>query len=166
MQISISELHLNHLENSLQKRQPLQYLKNQISIVHRVAQRFIRLLTGMYHKILYPHSYSSFLCTKVIVCLCHFPIDFCSFLSLLPEQLKSSYQTADSGYDMYLRDAHKQVKQIVLIYKCVLYRQTDLQKYELGVENFHFNPTCVSRNSTLLVAWFRNQRKLVFDKKL
>ncbi|XP_062584155.1 FHF complex subunit HOOK interacting protein 2A-like, partial [Saccostrea cucullata] len=30
------------------------------------------------------------------------------FLSLLPEQLKSSYQTADSGYDMYLRDAHKQ----------------------------------------------------------
>ena len=33
-----------------------------------------------------------------------------SFLSLLPEELKSSYQTADSGYDMYLRDAHKQVQ--------------------------------------------------------
>ncbi|KAL5021660.1 hypothetical protein ScPMuIL_000815 [Solemya velum] len=31
-----------------------------------------------------------------------------SFLSLLPEELKSSYQTVDSGYDMYLRDAHKQ----------------------------------------------------------
>ncbi|XP_076464332.1 FHF complex subunit HOOK interacting protein 2A-like [Babylonia areolata] len=31
-----------------------------------------------------------------------------SFLSLLPEEAKSSYQTADSSYDMYLRDAHKQ----------------------------------------------------------
>ncbi|XP_035824538.1 protein FAM160B1 isoform X2 [Aplysia californica] len=29
------------------------------------------------------------------------------FLSLLPEEAKSSYQTADSGYDMYLRDAHR-----------------------------------------------------------
>ncbi|XP_033757707.1 protein FAM160B1-like isoform X2 [Pecten maximus] len=35
-----------------------------------------------------------------------------SFLSLLPEDLKSSYQTADSGYDMYLRDAHKQFKDV------------------------------------------------------
>ena len=32
-----------------------------------------------------------------------------SFLCLLPEEAKSSYQTADSSYDMYLRDAHKQV---------------------------------------------------------
>ncbi|KAL8615694.1 hypothetical protein ACOMHN_007447 [Nucella lapillus] len=31
-----------------------------------------------------------------------------SFLCLLPEEAKSSYQTADSSYDMYLRDAHKQ----------------------------------------------------------
>lgn len=31
-----------------------------------------------------------------------------SYFSLLPEDLKSSYQTADSGYDMYLKDAHKQ----------------------------------------------------------
>ncbi|XP_052772492.1 FHF complex subunit HOOK interacting protein 2A-like isoform X2 [Mya arenaria] len=31
-----------------------------------------------------------------------------SFLTLLPEELKSSYQTADSGYDMYLKDANKQ----------------------------------------------------------
>ncbi|KAL3865122.1 hypothetical protein ACJMK2_006751 [Sinanodonta woodiana] len=31
-----------------------------------------------------------------------------SFLSILPEELKSSYQTVESGYDMYLRDAHKQ----------------------------------------------------------
>ncbi|XP_060587627.1 FHF complex subunit HOOK interacting protein 2A-like isoform X3 [Ruditapes philippinarum] len=30
-----------------------------------------------------------------------------SFLTLLPEELKSSYQTADGGYDMYLKDAHK-----------------------------------------------------------
>lgn len=35
-----------------------------------------------------------------------------SFLSLVPEDLKSSYQTADSGYDMYLRDAHKQFKDV------------------------------------------------------
>ncbi|XP_021378566.1 protein FAM160B1-like isoform X2 [Mizuhopecten yessoensis] len=35
-----------------------------------------------------------------------------SFLTLLPEELKSSYQTADSGYDMYLRDAHKQFKDV------------------------------------------------------
>ncbi len=32
-----------------------------------------------------------------------------SLLSLLPEEAKSSYQMADSGYDTYLRDAHKQV---------------------------------------------------------
>ena len=32
-----------------------------------------------------------------------------SFLSLVPEELKSSYQTSDSGYDMYLRDANLQV---------------------------------------------------------
>ncbi|BFY97831.1 hypothetical protein BsWGS_00871 [Bradybaena similaris] len=31
-----------------------------------------------------------------------------SFLGLLPEEAKSSYQTPDSGYDMYIRDAHKQ----------------------------------------------------------
>nr|KAG5689294.1 hypothetical protein BaRGS_033086 [Batillaria attramentaria] len=31
-----------------------------------------------------------------------------AFLCLLPEEAKSSYQTADSSYDMYLRDAHKQ----------------------------------------------------------
>ncbi|CAG5117910.1 unnamed protein product, partial [Candidula unifasciata] len=30
------------------------------------------------------------------------------FLGLLPEEAKSSYQTPDSGYDMYIRDAHKQ----------------------------------------------------------
>lgn len=31
-----------------------------------------------------------------------------SFLYLLPEEAKSSYETADSSYDMYLKDAHKQ----------------------------------------------------------
>ncbi|KAK6174637.1 hypothetical protein SNE40_017875 [Patella caerulea] len=35
-----------------------------------------------------------------------------SFLSLLPEEAKSSYQTADSGYDMYLKDAHKQFSNV------------------------------------------------------
>ncbi|KAJ8317420.1 hypothetical protein KUTeg_005324 [Tegillarca granosa] len=36
-----------------------------------------------------------------------------SFLSLLPEELKSSYQTADSGYDMYVKDANKQFKDVM-----------------------------------------------------
>ncbi|XP_052831783.1 FHF complex subunit HOOK interacting protein 2A isoform X2 [Octopus bimaculoides] len=33
-----------------------------------------------------------------------------SFLCLLPEDIKSALPEADSGYDMYLRDAHKQFK--------------------------------------------------------
>ncbi|KAL4231182.1 hypothetical protein ACF0H5_008764 [Mactra antiquata] len=36
-----------------------------------------------------------------------------SFLTLLPEELKSSYQTVDGGYDMYLKDAHKQYSSVV-----------------------------------------------------
>ena len=32
-----------------------------------------------------------------------------SLLCMLPEEAKSSYQMADSGYDTYLRDAHRQV---------------------------------------------------------
>ena len=32
-----------------------------------------------------------------------------SFLSMVPEDAKSSYQMDDSGYDTYLRDAHRQV---------------------------------------------------------
>jgi len=32
-----------------------------------------------------------------------------SFLNLLPSDVKSSYQSADAGYDSYLRDAHRQV---------------------------------------------------------
>ncbi|XP_052226336.1 FHF complex subunit HOOK interacting protein 2A-like isoform X2 [Dreissena polymorpha] len=35
------------------------------------------------------------------------------FLTLLPEDLKSSNQTSDSGYDMYLKDAHKQFSSLV-----------------------------------------------------
>lgn len=31
------------------------------------------------------------------------------YLTLLPEEAKSSYQTGDSGYDTYLRDANRQV---------------------------------------------------------
>ena len=42
---------------------------------------------------------------------CTISLVFCfSFLSLVPEELKSSYQTSDSGYDMYIRDAHLQVR--------------------------------------------------------
>jgi hypothetical protein len=32
------------------------------------------------------------------------------YLTLLPEDAKSSYQTGDSGYDTYLRDASRQVR--------------------------------------------------------
>ena len=34
---------------------------------------------------------------------------------MLPEEAKSSYQMADSGYDTYLRDAHRQVNIIYRI---------------------------------------------------
>ena len=37
---------------------------------------------------------------------------FYSFLSLVPEEVKSSAQTGDTGYDTYLRDAHRQVGQL------------------------------------------------------
>ncbi|XP_064630710.1 FHF complex subunit HOOK interacting protein 2A-like isoform X2 [Lineus longissimus] len=37
-----------------------------------------------------------------------------SFLVLVPDDVKSSYQCADSGYDTYLRDAHKQFSDCVL----------------------------------------------------
>lgn len=33
-----------------------------------------------------------------------------SFLCLVPEEAKSSYQVEGSGYDTYLRDAHRQVR--------------------------------------------------------
>ena len=32
----------------------------------------------------------------------------------MPDNLKSSYQLADSGYDVYLNDAHKQVSRGIL----------------------------------------------------
>ena len=32
----------------------------------------------------------------------------------MPDNLKSSYQLADSGYDVYLNDAHKQVRRGIL----------------------------------------------------
>ena len=35
-----------------------------------------------------------------------------SLLCMLPEEAKSSYQMADSGYDTYLRDAHRQVNRM------------------------------------------------------
>lgn len=33
----------------------------------------------------------------------------CSFLCLVPDEAKSSYQVEGTGYDTYLRDAHRQV---------------------------------------------------------
>ena len=34
---------------------------------------------------------------------------FNSFISLVPDEIKTSTLTGDAGYDTYLRDAHKQV---------------------------------------------------------
>ncbi len=34
----------------------------------------------------------------------------CSFLCLVPDEAKSSYQVEGTGYDTYLRDAHRQVR--------------------------------------------------------
>ena len=36
--------------------------------------------------------------------------DVFSFLGMVPNEAKSSYQSADTGYDAYLRDAHRQVR--------------------------------------------------------
>lgn len=39
------------------------------------------------------------------------PVQFCcSFLCLVPDEAKSSYQVEGTGYDTYLRDAHRQVR--------------------------------------------------------
>lgn len=37
-------------------------------------------------------------------------ICLCSFLCLVPDEAKSSYQVEGTGYDTYLRDAHRQVR--------------------------------------------------------
>ena len=43
-----------------------------------------------------------------------------SFLCLMPEASKSSYLTGDVGYDMYLREAHRQVSGVwVCVCVCV-----------------------------------------------
>ena len=34
---------------------------------------------------------------------------FISFISLVPDEIKTSALTGDTGYDTYLRDAHRQV---------------------------------------------------------
>lgn len=34
----------------------------------------------------------------------------CSFLCLVPDEAKSSYHVEGTGYDTYLRDAHRQVR--------------------------------------------------------
>lgn len=34
---------------------------------------------------------------------------FFSFISLVPDEIKTSALTGDTGYDTYLRDAHRQV---------------------------------------------------------
>lgn len=46
--------------------------------------------------------------------LTHFYL--CSFLCLVPDEAKSSYHVEGTGYDTYLRDAHRQVSQWSLRY--------------------------------------------------
>ena len=40
---------------------------------------------------------------------------FNSFISLVPDEIKTSTLTGDAGYDTYLRDAHKQVHTITVV---------------------------------------------------
>lgn len=40
---------------------------------------------------------------------------FYSFISLVPDEIKTSALTGDTGYDTYLRDAHRQVHFAVLL---------------------------------------------------
>jgi len=37
----------------------------------------------------------------------------CSFLCLVPDEAKSSYHVEGTGYDTYLRDAHRQVRLVL-----------------------------------------------------
>ena len=36
-----------------------------------------------------------------------------SFLCLVPDEAKSSYHVEGTGYDTYLRDAHRQVGEVI-----------------------------------------------------
>ena len=56
-----------------------------------------------------------------------------SLLCMLPEEVKSSYQMADSGYDTYLRDAHRQVKKSVHSTFYVLYEEINWRPFVLFV---------------------------------
>lgn len=48
---------------------------------------------------------------KLIMHLKAWPFCF-SFISLVPDEIKTSALTGDTGYDTYLRDAHRQVHKI------------------------------------------------------
>lgn len=42
---------------------------------------------------------------------------YCSFLCLVPDEAKSSYHVEGTGYDTYLRDAHRQVRLMLQVVK-------------------------------------------------
>lgn len=44
---------------------------------------------------------------------------FCSFISLVPDEIKTSALTGDTGYDTYLRDAHRQVHYALMLFHFV-----------------------------------------------
>lgn len=46
----------------------------------------------------------------------------CSFLCLVPDEAKSSYHVEGTGYDTYLRDAHRQVRLMLQVVKGVQIR--------------------------------------------
>ena len=66
---------------------------------------FIKLYIGMLEKILIKNIISGKNFWNVFErCILVF-----SFLNMVPEDAKSSFQSSESGYDTYLRDAFKQV---------------------------------------------------------
>lgn len=55
----------------------------------------------------------------------------CSFLCLVPDEAKSSYQVEGTGYDTYLRDAHRQVSSSVHQQQKVLFSEASQCEWTL-----------------------------------
>lgn len=64
--------------------------------VHKIVNRYRRRSARVF--------YAASVTVMITVQCCH------SFLCLVPDEAKSSYQVEGTGYDTYLRDAHRQVR--------------------------------------------------------
>lgn len=72
--------------------------------VHKIVNRYTSACDTTYIMLMLFFSKMSL---KLLHCVA------CSFLCLVPDEAKSSYHVEGTGYDTYLRDAHRQVICIV-----------------------------------------------------